>query len=134
VVFDLKTRFHANVLIETDTLSHDEWIEQRRKGIGGSDIAAICGLSKWKKAIHVYLEKIGEAPETEISEAAEWGILQEPLIADKFARNHPEWAITEQKAIYMNPEVPWALGNLDRMVICPVRGRGILEIKTATSI
>jgi putative phage-type endonuclease len=128
----MKATFLAKVLIETNNLSHNEWLEYRKQGIGGSDIAAICGLSKWKKAIHVYLEKIGEAPQEELSEAAEWGILQEPLIADKFARNHPEWAITEQKAIYINPEFPWALGNLDRMVICPVRGRGILEIKTAS--
>jgi predicted phage-related endonuclease len=69
----LETKFKADVLIATDNLTRDEWLDYRRKGIGGSDIAAICGLSKWEKAIHVYLEKIGEAPETEMSEAAEWG-------------------------------------------------------------
>jgi putative phage-type endonuclease len=126
------TTFGAKVLVETEGLKHNEWLEYRRKGIGGSDIAAICGLSKWRRPIHVYFEKIGEAPLEKMSEAAEWGTLQEPLIADKFARNHPEWAITEKKAIYMNTVFPWALGNLDRMVICPVRGRGILEIKTAS--
>lgn len=128
----MNTTFLAKELVETNNISHNEWLDYRKQGIGGSDIAAICGLSKWKKAIHVYLEKIGEAPQEELSEAAEWGILQEPLIAEKFARNHPEWAITEQKVSYKNPEFPWALGNLDRMVICPVRGRGILEIKTAS--
>jgi predicted phage-related endonuclease len=60
------------------------------------------------------------------------GILQEPLIAEKFSRCHPEWAITEQKAIYVHSLYSCALGNLDRMVICPESGRGILEIKTAS--
>ncbi|WP_174351849.1 lambda-exonuclease family protein [Paenibacillus sp. JMULE4] len=122
----------ANVLVETEGLTHDQWLEYRRKGIGGSDIAGICGLSKWKRPIHVFLEKIGQAPPESQSEAAEWGTLLEPLIADKFARNHPEWAITEKKVIYSHPKYEWALGNLDRMIICPDRGRGILEIKTAS--
>jgi putative phage-type endonuclease len=122
----------ANILVETERLSHAEWLTYRRNGIGGSDIAAICGLSKWRTPVHVYLEKLGEAPAEQISEAAEWGTRLEPLIADKFAGNHPEWAILEKKVIYSHPDHDWALGNLDRMIICPNRGRGILEIKTAS--
>ncbi|WP_127484294.1 YqaJ viral recombinase family nuclease [Paenibacillus ehimensis] len=125
-------KFHADVFIETDNLTYEQWIDFRRQGIGGSDIAAICGLSKWRTPLHVYLEKLGEAPENQKSEAAEWGTRLEPLIAEKFASEHPEWAITEKKVIYCHPEHRWALGNLDRMIICPKRGRGILEIKTAS--
>ncbi len=125
-------QLHAEILVETDSLSNNEWLQYRRNGIGGSDIAAICGLSKWRTPIHVYLEKLGEAPEENKSEAAEWGTRLEPLIADKFASEHHEWAITEKKVIYCHPEHRWALGNLDRMIICPNRGRGILEIKTAS--
>ncbi|MCI3922667.1 YqaJ viral recombinase family protein [Paenibacillus sp. TRM 82003] len=125
-------KFHADILVETENLSYDQWLQYRRNGIGGSDIAAICGLSKWKTPVHVYLEKLGEAPEDQMSEAAEWGNRLEPLIANKFASEHPDWAITEKKVIYCHPEHRWATGNLDRMIICPNRGRGILEIKTAS--
>lgn len=125
-------KFHADILVETQHLSYEEWLIHRRNGIGGSDLSAICGLSKWRTPVHVYLEKLGEAPEGQLSEAAEWGTRLEPLIADKFASEHPEWAITEKKVIYCHPEHRWALGNLDRMIICPKRGRGILEIKTAS--
>lgn len=125
-------KFHADILVETQQLSYEEWLIHRRNGIGGSDLSAICGLSKWRTPMHVYLEKLGEAPEGQLSEAAEWGTRLEPLIADKFASEHPEWAITEKKVIYCHPEHRWALGNLDRMIICPKRGRGILEIKTAS--
>lgn len=128
----LANTFHAIEAVHTGELSHEEWLYQRRAGIGGSDVAAICGLSKWKSPYQVYLEKIGQAPATALNEAAEWGTRVEPLIADKFAEEHPEWAITEKQVIYCHPNNNWATGNLDRMIICPFRGRGILEIKTAS--
>ena len=36
---------------------HREWLEERRKGIGGSDAAGILGLNPWKTAYRVYQEK-----------------------------------------------------------------------------
>ena len=128
----MTTTLLANVLVHTESLSHDEWLSYRRNGIGGSDLAAICSLSKWRTPLHVYLEKLGQSPPEEPNEAAEWGTRLEPLIADKFASIHPEWAVIEKSVIYSHPTYEWALGNLDRMIICPKRGRGILEIKTAS--
>lgn len=128
----MATVLTTEVFVNTEKLSNKEWLEKRRFGIGGSDIAAICGLSKWRRPIHVYLEKLGEKPDEELGEAAEWGTRLEPLIAEKFAQCHPGWAITEKKVIYNHPVHKWALGNLDRMIVCPSRGRGILEIKTAS--
>ncbi|MED1790179.1 hypothetical protein P4V47_22385 [Brevibacillus laterosporus] len=40
----------ANVMVETDSLTHNEWLNYRRNGIGGSDLAAICNLSKLETA------------------------------------------------------------------------------------
>lgn len=34
-----------------------DWLLDRRKGIGGSDVAAIMGLNKWKSAYQIWLEK-----------------------------------------------------------------------------
>ena len=99
------------------------WLQFRRRGIGGSDIAAICGISKWRTPTHVYLEKLGEAPEQVKNEAAEWGTRLEPLIAEKFSQENPDWAIIEKKVIYCHPEHESALANLDRIIICPKRCR-----------
>ena len=41
--------------------------------IGGSDIAAILGLSQWKSAHSLYLHLIGELPPQEDNEAMERG-------------------------------------------------------------
>lgn len=123
---------YAKEFVQTEHLSYEEWLQYRRRGIGGSYIAAICGISKWRTPIHVYLEKLGESPDQVKNEAVEWGTRLELLISDKFAQEHPEWAIIEKKVIFCHPENEWALANLDRMIICPKRGRGILEIKTAS--
>ena len=36
----------------------------KTKGIGGSDVAAIRGVSPWRTPLQIYLEKIGESAET----------------------------------------------------------------------
>ncbi|MDY0364217.1 MAG: YqaJ viral recombinase family protein, partial [Bacilli bacterium] len=41
-------------------MDNAKWIEERRRGLGGSDIGAILGLSPWKSAFQVYQEKRGE--------------------------------------------------------------------------
>jgi predicted phage-related endonuclease len=33
------------------------WLASRRSGISGTDIARVCGMSKWGNAFDVYLEK-----------------------------------------------------------------------------
>ena len=37
----------AFILADRNDLTDEEWIALRRKGIGGSDIAGVLGLSKW---------------------------------------------------------------------------------------
>lgn len=46
-----------------------EQLELRKTGVGGSQSAAGCGMSPWQQSVELYLEKIGEADEKEITEA-----------------------------------------------------------------
>lgn len=57
----------TNVLILTSQMNRQEWLLQRRRGLGGSEAAAIAALSKWKSPVGVYLEKLGQetSPEKE---------------------------------------------------------------------
>ena len=34
-----------------------EWLKERQQGIGGSEVAAVLGLSKWSTPFDVWLEK-----------------------------------------------------------------------------
>ena len=47
-------------IANTIELSHEEWLKLRKKGIGGSDAGAVCGVNPFCSAISVYMDKISE--------------------------------------------------------------------------
>lgn len=40
-----RKRHNPQVLVDTENLTREEWLDWRRRGIGGSDVSAIIGLS-----------------------------------------------------------------------------------------
>jgi putative phage-type endonuclease len=65
----------------------EDWLLARTKGIGGSDAAAIVGLSPWKRPIDIFIGKTQAVQFSEdITEAMEWGNLLEPVIRAKYER------------------------------------------------
>jgi putative phage-type endonuclease len=118
----------AKVLVNTLDMSREEWLEARKKGIGGSDVAAIAGLiPKYKTAMHVYLEKTGQVEKADLqSEAAYWGSKQEPLVAEEFSLR-TGLKVKRRNAILQHPEYPWMLANVDRIIVGKREG---LECKT----
>ncbi|MBR1859918.1 MAG: YqaJ viral recombinase family protein, partial [Selenomonadaceae bacterium] len=40
-----------------DTMPRKDWLALRSRGIGGSDCAAACGLSRWKSPLQLFVEK-----------------------------------------------------------------------------
>lgn len=46
------------ILVDTENLPRDEWLEWRRKGIGGSDAATIIGVSPFSTARDLYYDKL----------------------------------------------------------------------------
>lgn len=65
-------------------MDRGEWLEARRKGIGGSDAAAILGLSRYRTAIDVYEDKLGLVPERPQTAAMQWGLRLEDAIATAY--------------------------------------------------
>ena len=45
------------VLVETENLPEEEWLSYRRRGIGGSDVASILGISPFRTARDLYYDK-----------------------------------------------------------------------------
>lgn len=45
------------VLVETADLSREEWLAYRRQGLGGSDAAAVLGISPFRTAVDLYYDK-----------------------------------------------------------------------------
>ena len=55
----VRQRLAPFVLVDTADLPRDEWLNYRRRGIGGSDVAAILGVSPFRTARDIYYDKLG---------------------------------------------------------------------------
>lgn len=104
------------------------WIEERRRGLGGSDIAAILGLSPWKSAFQVYQEKRGEVESFKGNDLTDWGKRMEPTIRQWYSDTTGHPVRVPDKILYHSKH-PFMLASLDGFTDEP---RGV-EIKTARS-
>lgn len=114
------------------------WHEGRRLGIGGSDIGAIAGLSKYGSPMSVYLDKIGAGEETEENDAMEWGTRLEEAVARKFADEHPEFDVrkhrdeTGEEVRFVSDRYPFAFAHPDRLLHARhVNEAGLVETSIA---
>ena len=118
--------------------------QARRQGIGGSDIAAVLGLSRYRTPYEVWLEKTGQAePESGESEPAYWGQVLEDVTAREYSKRTGR-RVQRVTATLTHPNYPWALAHIDRAILIPGRraiwrgdhlagANGILECKTASA-
>lgn len=119
-------------MMTTSTQERTAWLERRRKGIGGSDMAAIMGLSPFRSPMDVFLDKIGEAPDVEETPAMYWGTQLEDLVAREFARQ-TGYKVQRRSQLYEHPTIPYLIGNIDRLVLNHPEGPAILEAKTTNA-
>lgn len=112
--------------------SDEDWLAERRKGIGGSDVAAIMGLIAYSTPYQVWLEKT-QGIHDDISDkpAVMWGNILEPVVGEHYMDCHPDRHVRRVNAIARSIERPWAQASLDYEVNDPELGWGVLEIKTA---
>ena len=73
------------VYADSRNLSHEEWLELRKQGIGGSDAGAIMGVHPYKGAFGVWADKKGYSEAVEDNEAMRQGRDLEDYVARRFA-------------------------------------------------
>ena len=122
----------ANVLVSTENLPYEDWLEYRKQGIGGSDAAVACGISRYKSPVELWLEKTGQLPTQEAGEAAYWGTQLEPLVRAEFTRR-TGIEVTHTMQLLQSVEHPFMLANLDGTCEHPDFGPCIFEAKTASA-
>lgn len=104
---------------------------KRTSGIGGSDIAAICGLSKYRTAYQVYLEKRGELiTDMDDTTRLRFGRRFEKPIADEFSFVTGR-KIKSERVTQRHPDHKFLLANIDRWQVREDGVRGVYEGKTA---
>jgi len=108
----------------------NDWHQQRMKGIGGSDWAAILSDHfpndyKWSCLRKLYYTKKGIKPDfpEKTSRAAMRGSILEPVVAELF-KAHTGCTFTEKipkaKELYPGKPVPeWWIGNPDYIAVMP---------------
>jgi putative phage-type endonuclease len=106
--------------------AESDWYQARRRGIGGSDIAAIMGLSRYKTPLQVYQEKIGEAGPIPDNWRMLVGRTLEPAIRQFYADATGHTVLVPESVITC-PQYPFLLANLDGYTDEP----RVVEIKTA---
>ena len=105
--------------------------EERRKYIGGSDIATVLGMSRWNTPLKLWLEKIGEAEPTDLStnEAVQLGTELEDFVAKKFAKATGK-QVRKQSKMYVHKDYPFMVAHVDRLI---TRTNELLECKTCSA-
>ena len=120
---------NANILVETDKISKEEWLRYRKQGIGGSDVSCLIGINKWKSEIELWLDKTNQTNDpVEENEAMQWGTIMEPIIRNHFAEVTGK-TVVELKAMLQHPEHPFMLADVDGVTVDDFGNPAILEIK-----
>lgn len=107
-------------------IARDDFLKRRKTGIGGSDVAAVLGLSKWKTPYQLWKDKTSDTVEEKESEILHFGQLLEAIVADEYVRRN-RVKVQRRNQSYRHPEHPELIANIDRYIV----GGGILECKTA---
>lgn len=144
---DVLKHFKTCTVFSTVRQEDDEeaWLKARSRGIGGSDLGPICGVSPFTSARQVYLNKTGQfqdamRPGAAAQERMHFGHMLEPVVADEYAKRelikdgaHPGMRLMTVDATLVHKDYPWALANIDRLIVdqdgMPY---GILECKTTS--
>lgn len=95
--------------------AREEWLDQRRAGLGGSDIGAILGLSKFKTPVDVWLEKTGRSAGQDESLQMRFGTYAEDFVAQEYSKKTGR-AVQRFTTMLHHPTAP-LLGNVDRLIV-----------------
>lgn len=128
----MNIKFKATKIANVNEITHEQWLTLRKTGIGGSEAAAIAGVSnpKYNSALKVFKNKLSMTINTEPpSEAAEMGHIMEPVIRSVFKQKNPQYKVYRSNFMWRSEESSFCQANVDGIIYCPEKGWGVLEIK-----
>lgn len=112
--------------------SRDGWLKGRAKRIGGSDAAAVVGMSPYMTNEQLWELKTGRREQLDISDkdVVRYGVNAEEHLRELFKLDFPDYYVGYKPYnLFLNPEYPFAHASLDGWLSKDGRN-GILEIKT----
>lgn len=130
------------ILCDTAGMTNEQWLEARMHGphgkipytVGGSDVAAIFGVSPWTTPLELWNIKKGrmKPPKKANANQLEMGHLLEPIAAHWYAKKTGN-IVKVDTNLYQHADHSYALANFDRRFTRASDGEpGILECKSCT--
>lgn len=116
-------------IFDSKNATREEWLKVRKLGLGGSDMAAVLGLSPWRSPIDVWLDKTSDTVEEKESEPMYWGNVLEEVVAQEFAKRSG-YKVRNNNFTLQSEAYPYLLANIDREIVGLDAG---LECKTANA-
>ena len=116
--------------ISTRGMSREEWLEERKKSLGGSDMGAVLGLNKYRSPYTVWAEKTGRIGEEPENEAMRVGRDLEPYVASRFEEVSRK-GVRRMNYLLRREDCPHLHANIDRQILGESSG---LECKTASAL
>lgn len=129
----LNLNYKPEAVVDISGLSREEWLDYRKKGIGGSDAAAIMGVSPFATKRDLFYDKTGIRPAYQENEdnwvAKEVGHRLEDLVAEIFSKK-TGLKIFPVRTMFRHPLYPFMLADVDFFIEFADGTYGILECKT----
>jgi len=119
----------CKIIADTKKLTHEEWLELRKQGIGGSDAGAVCGLNPYSSPMKVFRDKTGSTAEEIHNEAVRQGHDLEGYVAKRFMEATGK-KVRRSNFMYCHEKHPFMIADVDRLIVGEDAG---LECKTANA-
>lgn len=104
------------MITKIKTTTHEEWLEERKKSLGGSDVGAILGMNEYSSAYTIWAEKTGKLPSFEGNEWTRLGNDLEGYVAERFCEVSG-LKVAKDNSTWRNSKYPHLHANIDRRVV-----------------
>ena len=113
-------------------MTREEFLVRRKSGIGGSDVAAVMGLSKYRTPYDVWRDKTSDVVIEQQSDILALSSYLEDYTAQKYAEL-TGYKVRRRNAEIKHPKYSFLKGNIDREICLCSSGAGILECKALSN-
>lgn len=104
------------MITKIKTNTHEEWLEERKKSLGGSDVGAVLGMSEYSSPYTIWAEKTGKLPPFEGNEWTKLGNDLEGYVAQRFCEASG-LKVVNDNSTWRNDKYPHLHANIDRRVV-----------------
>ncbi len=104
------------MITKIKTNTHEEWLEERKKSLGGSDVASVLGMNEYSSPYTVWAEKTGKIPSFEGNEWTRLGNDLEGYVAQRFCEASG-LKVVNDNTTWRNDKYPHLHANIDRRVV-----------------